>query len=67
MSKTCIITGASSGIGKAVAKEFAGVGFRVIMISKNKTELKKLQIKLLVKPKILMCLILLLIFQFKKK
>jgi uncharacterized protein len=38
-SRWAIITGASSGIGKALAFEFAAGGFNVLLIARNKTAL----------------------------
>src|SRR2546426_4748914 len=38
-AKWAIITGASSGIGKALAFEFAAGGFSVVLIARNKTAL----------------------------
>ncbi len=42
MSKTILLTGASSGIGQAAALAFAALGNRLILVSmKNKEGLKK--------------------------
>src|SRR5436190_3679872 len=38
-AKWAIITGASSGIGRSLAFEFAGGGFNVVLIARNKTAL----------------------------
>lgn len=40
-NKTVIITGASSGIGKAIAKHFIEKGSNVVMNSSNEENLKK--------------------------
>lgn len=40
VSKTCLVTGGSSGIGKALAGEFVAAGFHTILISKSKNELE---------------------------
>jgi retinol dehydrogenase 12 len=34
--KTCIITGATSGIGRAVAEALAAMGARIVMVARNK-------------------------------
>ena len=34
--KTVIVTGAASGIGKAVAQEFLNIGANVVIICKNR-------------------------------
>jgi short-subunit dehydrogenase len=39
--KTAIITGASAGIGEAVARKFAGEGANVVLIARNKGPLEK--------------------------
>src|ERR1022692_4333409 len=41
--KTCVITGANSGIGKETAKALAKMGYRIIMVCRNaeKAELAK--------------------------
>lgn len=43
MRKTALITGASSGIGKATAKAFAKAGINLILCGRRENELKKLQ------------------------
>lgn len=43
MKKTAIITGASSGIGKAAAKQLAGQGYQVMLASRRATRLVELQ------------------------
>ncbi len=40
--KVVIITGASSGIGKALAYEFAGHGAKVVLGARNQTQLKEI-------------------------
>ena len=42
-NKVIIITGASSGIGKACAYEFSGQGAKVVLASRRKNELKKVE------------------------
>lgn len=42
-TKTCLITGASSGIGKAIAVEMAHRGWRVIGIARNEEKLKDVE------------------------
>src|SRR5262245_60906018 len=34
--KTCVITGATSGIGRAAAEALAAMGARIVMIARNK-------------------------------
>ncbi len=41
--KVVIITGASSGIGLAMAREFAGRGSKVVMAARNKESLEKIE------------------------
>jgi hypothetical protein len=41
--KVAIITGASSGIGKATAKKLAGAGARVVLAARRKNELEKIK------------------------
>lgn len=43
MDKIALITGASKGIGKALAYEFAKNGYSLILIARNLAELKELQ------------------------
>lgn len=43
MTKTLIITGASSGIGRALAKHLASLGNNVIAVARRKKELEELQ------------------------
>jgi len=39
-NKVVVITGASSGIGKACAYEFAGMGAKVVLAARRENELK---------------------------
>ena len=40
--KTVIVTGASSGIGEATAKEFLSQGAKVILVSRNESKMRDL-------------------------
>ena len=46
MKKTVLITGASSGIGKATAKEFARNGYDLIITGRRKEKLRSVEKKL---------------------
>ena len=39
MNKTVLITGASSGVGAAAARQFASKGYQVILVARNETRL----------------------------
>jgi len=41
---TVLITGTTSGIGKAFAEKFADAGNNIILVSRNKGKLQKQQI-----------------------
>lgn len=41
MSKTAVITGASGGIGRAVCKTLAGMGFGVVMVGRDREKLER--------------------------
>ena len=41
--KTALITGTTSGIGKAFAEKFASMGNNIILVSRNEEKLKKQQ------------------------
>ena len=40
--KTCLITGATSGLGKALSKKLATKNYNLILISKSKNKLQSL-------------------------
>lgn len=40
VGKTAIVTGASSGIGSAIAKELSGAGANVVLAARNEEKLK---------------------------
>jgi len=42
MSKTAVVTGASSGIGKAIAKKLASEGIQVVLVARTKDKLTTL-------------------------
>jgi NADP-dependent 3-hydroxy acid dehydrogenase YdfG len=43
MNKTCVVTGAGSGVGRAVALKLAGQGWRVALIGRRKAALEETQ------------------------
>ena len=42
MNKVVVITGASSGIGKSLAKEYAYAGYKVVIAARNEKKLNEL-------------------------
>ena len=42
VKKRCLITGATSGLGKSLSIKLAGEGFKLVLVSKSKQKLKKL-------------------------
>ena len=42
VDKTVIITGASSGIGAATAKQFLSIGAKVILVARNKKRMEEI-------------------------
>ncbi|XP_060063393.1 dehydrogenase/reductase SDR family protein 7-like isoform X2 [Ylistrum balloti] len=47
VGKTVLITGASSGLGEACAKEFHKAGCRVVLVGRNQTQLNRVKVQLL--------------------
>ena len=45
--KIAFITGASDGVGKAIAMNFAKSGFSIYLLSRSKQKLKKLKTEIL--------------------
>ena len=42
MKNTVLITGASAGIGKALAEEFARHGFNLLLVARSKDKLEQI-------------------------
>ncbi len=49
-NKTVLLTGASSGIGKELARVFAKEGFNLVLTARNEVSLQELQTELLAQP-----------------
>jgi 3-hydroxy acid dehydrogenase / malonic semialdehyde reductase len=47
MNKTIMITGATAGFGKAIARKFAGNGYDIIITGRRKERLDELEKELL--------------------
>lgn len=52
MNKTALITGASSGIGKAYAEEFARTNHNLVLVARSKGKLENIRKKLIEMNKI---------------
>lgn len=55
MSKTALITGASSGIGREIAKQLSARGFRVILAARRKQRLEELAAELDGESRVVTC------------
>lgn len=55
MSKTALITGASSGIGREIAKQLSSRGFRVILAARRKQRLEELAAELEGESRVVTC------------
>ena len=55
MSKTALITGASSGIGREIAKQLSSRGFRVILAARRKQRLEELAAELDGESRVVTC------------
>lgn len=55
MSKTALITGASSGIGREIAKQLSSRGFRVILAARRKQRLEELAEELEGESRVVTC------------